>query len=200
MWQPGETRLLRYVWENQVWYALPVTVVEDCGDRVCVYLQTGTPCKWTLIDFDTGRFDGPKDHTWHTSNILKFFEVGSSHAVSLFWEASGGEFIGWYVDLQDRLQRVTDGLVTWDRSLDIVVAPDLTWKWKDEDHFVRIQELGWITRAEADRLRAEGEEVIDRIERNVEPFCDSWPEWKPDANWEIPGLAPNWSQLPDAGG
>ena len=76
--------------------------------------------------------------------------------------------------------------------------PDLTWEWKDEDHFQRIQDFGWITEDEAGKLRAEGEKVIERIERGEEPFCDPWPEWKPESGWEIPELPANWSEIPPA--
>ena len=70
-----------------------------------------------------------------------------------------------------------------DRTLDIVVTPDLQWRWKDEDQFQRIQDLGWVTREEAAVIRAEGERVIEKIEKRCPPFSEPWPEWRPNPNW-----------------
>jgi hypothetical protein len=144
-WQPGEAILIQYVFRNQVWYAEPVTVVDDNPERMIVFLQAGTPLKWTWVDFADGTFDGPKDLVWHSTDALKIIEEGARHAVWAMWEAGGGPFRCWYVDLQDKVRRVPRGIITWDRSLDIVVTPDLQWRWKDEDHFQRIQDLGWVT-------------------------------------------------------
>ncbi len=123
-------------------------------------------------------------------------EEGAGHAVWAMWEAGGGPFKGWYINLQDKLSRSSEGVVTWDRSLDIVVTPDLHWKWKDEDHFKYIQKLGWITSEEAAELRAEGGRVIERIERCEPPFCEPWPQWRPNSSWPIPTMPDNWAQVP----
>ena len=196
IWQPGDPILIRHASEDRVWYARPETVVRDEGSHILSYMQAGTPTIQNLIDFETGEFHGPEETTWKGNNILRFWNVGATHTVSLVWEAASGAFKYWYVDLQEPLRRSADGLVSWDRSLDIVVAPDRTWKWKDEDHFQRIQELRWLTSNGAQRLRAEGERVIANIERGDEPFCVPWPDWKPNADWPIPGLPPNWADVP----
>ena len=139
---------------------------------------------------------GPRDFTWQGTDVLQLCGDADSHAVWVMWDEKGGPFRGWYVNLQDRFHRVADGIVTWDRSLDIVVAPDLHWRWKDEDDFARIQALGWISEAEADAIRAEAERVIEKIERRDPPFCESWPDWRPDPSWTIPVLPGNWAELP----
>lgn len=197
LWRPGAPVLIRYVWRNRVWYAEPVTVVEDTPDRIAVYLPAGTATKWTWIDFARGTLDGPRDHIWHSTDVVKIMEKAANHAVWARWAAGGRDFLGWYVDLQDPLYPVPGGLVTWDRSLDIVVAPDLSWRWKDEDHFARIQELGWISPTRASAVREEGERVIERIERRTRPFDEPWPLWRPKPTWsplEVPG---NWATVPD---
>lgn len=199
-WPPGATILIRYVWRNRVWYAEPVTVVQDEPLGHVLFLRAGTPTKWTWVDFASGAFDGPHDHLWHSTDVLKLIEDGAAHAVWARWGVGDGPFLGWYIDLQDPLRRVPGGLVTWDRSLDIVVTPDLRWRWKDEDHFARLQELGWLTAAEAATIRAEGERVIERIEHCAPPFGEPWPHRRPDPTWPIPALPDDWAHVPPAGG
>ncbi len=194
-WQPGSPILIRHLFRGRVRYAHPVTVVQDAPERLILFLRAGTVVKFSDIDFASGTFDGPYDHTWHSTDVLKLLEPGSNHGVSLMWEAGGGPLKCWYIDLQDSFRRTSDGIVTWDRSLDIVVTPDLQWRWKDEDHFESIQELGWITSEEGAALRAEGERVIERIERRDPPFCEPWPDWRPDADWLIPTLPDDWAEF-----
>jgi hypothetical protein len=69
-----------------------------------------------------------------------------------------GEFAGWYVNLETPARRHADGVDTTDLVLDVVVAPDRTWVWKDEDEMA--ERIGWphyFDQDGADRIRAEGE-------------------------------------------
>lgn len=168
-WTSGTQILIRYLQlgHEQVGSAVPVTVVEDDGDRLVTFLRCGTPCKWSNVDFDSGRHHGPHDHIWDSTNRLEIVRTGDSHAVSVMWEASG-PFRCWYVDLQEPVQRLADGILTRDLRLDIVVARDLTWRWKDQDHFERIQDLGWISPAEALSIQNEADRVVRRIEEGDE--------------------------------
>ena len=43
-----------------------------------------------------------------------------------------------------------DGLETMDHALDVIVEPDGTWRWKDEDDFAEAQALGVFTAASFD--------------------------------------------------
>ncbi len=192
LWQPGDRVLIKNVWEGVVRYAEPVTVVEDVEDRLTVFTRSGTPTMWSWIDWAKGEFDGPRDHAWHSTDVLKILEAGKRYAIWLMWEEHGGPFIGWYVNLQAPFVRTPSGVVTWDQSLDIVVDPARNWRWKDEDDFDRIQSLGWVTDAEAAEIRKGGEEAIQRIERRGVPFCDPWPEWKPDPGWPLPSIPADW--------
>ena len=53
-------------------------------------------------------------------------------------------FLGWYVNLQAPLVIRGDRFDTTDWALDIMVDPDGSWRWKDEDEFVRAIELGCL--------------------------------------------------------
>lgn len=197
-WESGRVVSLRHVWRGRVQYAIPMTVVRDDPDRVLLYLQAGTPCKWTYVDFETGDVPLPVDMVWTRTNVLQIVESSAAHATWVMWSADDGHFLGWYVNLQRRPVRVPDGLISWDHSLDIVVSPDLEWSWKDEDHLARTQELGWYGPAEAAEIRAEGERVIERIENCLAPFSEPWPDWRPDPSWRIPPLPDDWAGILEA--
>lgn len=194
-WTKGDQILIKHVWDGQVRYAEPTTVVEDTGDRLILFTQAGTPTKWSWVDWDSGGFDGPKDHIWNSTDVLKILEPGKGYAIWLMWEEDAGPFQGWYIDLQDPFVRRSDSVVTWDRSLDIVVAPDGQWSWKDEDDFRRTEELGWISASDRETIRANGREAIQRIEAGDELFREPWPSWKPPRSWPIPKLENDWMRV-----
>ena len=70
VWEPGATILVRRFWNDRVWEAAPVIVVEDAPDRLLFYLRSGTPAKATKIDHETGTFDGPFDYNWMGTDVL----------------------------------------------------------------------------------------------------------------------------------
>jgi hypothetical protein len=78
----------------------------------------------------------------------------------------------------------------------MVVAPDLrSWRWKDEDELAWAQEVGRVTAAEAQAIRAEGDRVLERVRRRAAPFSDGWERWAPDPAWTVPELPAAWDAL-----
>ena len=61
-----------------------------------------------------------------------------------------------------------------DQALDVLVEPDGTWRWKDEDDLAEAQALEIWTADEAAAIRAEGERVIA-----VRPWPTGWESWRP---------------------
>jgi predicted RNA-binding protein associated with RNAse of E/G family len=64
--------------------------------------------------------------------------------------------------------------VTTDHALDVIVDPDGTWQWKDEDDLTEAQALGVFTLEQATAIRAEGERVIA-----AKPWPTGWEDWRP---------------------
>jgi hypothetical protein len=56
----------------------------------------------------------------------------------------------------------------------VIVEPDGTWRWKDEDDFAEAQALGIFTAEEAAAVWAEGEHVIA-----ARPWPTGWEDWRP---------------------
>jgi len=177
-------------------YGEAVIVVEDTPERLVVFAPMGGAMVSNEIDWETGAFEGPRIRRRHTTDALKIFERGAQHITSLFFAGGTDQFICWYVDLAEPVRRAGGGLVTFDRSLDIVIGPDRQWRWKDEDHFAHIQRFGWITSERAQELREEAERVIARVEAGDPPFDATWLDWRPDRAWLTPELPGDWDTPP----
>jgi hypothetical protein len=195
-WERGQVITVKHVFDHEVRFAQAAIVVEDRPGGLALWMPLGSAMRWNTIDFAAGVFEGIRSMRRHTTDGLMLIEPGASHATTLMWSPRQGQFLCWYVDLQDSCERAERSLVTWDQSLDIVVSPDRRWRWKDEDHFQRVQELGWLTLARASELRAEGQSVIARIEAAQPPFDDSWIGWRPEAAWAVPELSDDWAEVP----
>jgi predicted RNA-binding protein associated with RNAse of E/G family len=142
---------------------------------------------------------------WQGPPILKFFPPYADHSVWFFFGADN-RFANWYVNLEERAQRWDDGAAAGvdavDQDLDVVVNPDRSWRWKDEDEFTERLALPahyWV-RDEA-AVREEGRRVIKVIEAGEFPFDGTWTDFTPPAGWSEPlALPPGWdrpAQLPE---
>jgi hypothetical protein len=197
--QPGETVALRDLWRDRIWFCVPVVVVEDSSERGMFFRAAGSPCR-TPVSRSDGRPLRLPSEPWDLESTesegrdaLSFAWPVIGSSVLLVWDAEReGAFAGWYVNLQSPLRRSLHGFDYTDHVLDIVVEPDRTWSWKDEDELEEAVELGLFTPDEAHAIHDEAERAIQRLERREEPFDDRWLEWRPDPAWPAPELAPGW--------
>lgn len=197
-WMPGNPIVLRGVWRQKLWWAVPVTVVQDTPNLIALYWRAGTRDKsprkrLTPQDLlSTEKLD-LVDRTWVETDVLMLVTPGAAHAVYAMWEEGHTSFRCWYVDLQEPLRRTSIGFDTRDHLLDIVVSPDRSkWWWKDEDEFREAEAIGVFSTEETRAIRAEGERVISLIRTGQSPFCDGWERWSPPAEWETPDLPAGW--------
>ncbi len=135
---------------------------------------------------------------WQGPGVLKFMPVGEAHSVWWFRD-DHGNFTNWYVNLEDPAIRWDDGTVAGvdmvDQDLDIVVAPDRTWRWKDEDEFAErlaFPDHYWVP--DSDSVWAEGKRVVERIEAGEFPFDGTWTDFRPDPSWEPGAPLPGWDR------
>ena len=201
LWNQGDKVLLRGVWRRKLWFAIVAYIVADTDDLIALYWRAGTPNKipgWRLSAQDILVEERLKliDSTWTRTDLLMLVKPGASHSVELMWDKDTSEFLCWYVNLQEPLRRTPLGFDTMDQALDIVISPDRAkWRWKDEQEFADMMELGLISPGEAQAIRAEGERVIQMSATNQPPFCDGWEKWSPPDDWSIPEFPQNWDQL-----
>ncbi|MGE0599313.1 MAG: DUF402 domain-containing protein [Dehalococcoidia bacterium] len=171
----------------------PVLVVEDSPALISLYLPAGTntlmskgirpglrkpwgPGDWELVSSSWDR--------WHT---LFLIVPGEWRATWVMWNPTW-EFQGWYVNFQEPLCRTRLGFDIRDLQLDIVVAPDRTWRWKDEDEFDRAIDFGIFSGEHAATVRRAATESVAAIERRRPPFDDSYRDWRPPPYWSKPDL------------
>jgi hypothetical protein len=192
-----EQVLFRFVWPRRVYSALPVTVVERRDDRVVLWAAPGTRAKAppgfrvSIPELAAGRWPHV-DWEWYGGRLL-IWEAGRSHSVYVSW-SDEGEFLGWYVNLEEPWREIPLGYDATDHLLDIRIAPDRSWHWKDEDHLAEAVEVGLFTAEQAAEFRAEGERAIERIESWGPPFDEGWEAWRPDPDWPLPAVPDGWDR------
>jgi predicted RNA-binding protein associated with RNAse of E/G family len=193
-WASGDAVLLREIHRGRVWAARPATIVSDEPGLVALYLEpgirwmrpvaasSGVPLRMPAPDWQLAEAiaDG--------SRVLYLIQPGAAHAVHLRWLPPDWRFEGWYVNLQEPLRRSPDGFDYMDHMLDIVVDPDLSWRWKDEDELTEAVASGLVSEGWAERVRSEGRRVVRRIEGRQPPFTEPWDRWEPDPAWRTPTL------------
>lgn len=202
-WNPGETAVLRYITrDGRPGMSWPFTVVEDRDDLLALYIPKGAVYKrFVPRPASELRDRGPvrelQDTEWRR-DVLRLMYPGAHHSIWVFWEHEDGErrHTAYYVNMEEPFRRNSIGFDTNDHTLDIMVTPDLQWRWKDEDELAERIELGVYPADFAEFVRAEGERVIEAIESGESPFGDGWPDWQPPADWAKPSLPPDWEREP----
>lgn len=188
MWQPGDPIVRREVWRGRPVGAWAGIVVRDDDELLALWMPEGSPLEMT-DDF----FGAP--HPWHGKRrwrgpgVLQLQRPGEAHAV---WHGEDGDFRGWYVNLQAPFRRTVIGVDTMDDELDIVVAPDGSWRWKDVEKLAGWQARGRFSADEVAAVRAEGERVARELEAGRRWWGDEWRAWRPDPAWPVPELPENW--------
>ncbi len=207
--EPGSTVVLHEVWKDTVWAARPLRVVQDDQDLTALWFPRGT--RWQAPTTPAGREREPTraerlstcaiagewafvEHVWEV-DTLQLLRPGDWHAVWVSWLPSG-EHWGWYVNLQEPFERTARGFRTIDLVLDVIVDPDLRWRWKDEDELAVFVERGIIDAPLERRICEEALRVIADAEARRAPFGEGWQAWRPDPAWPLPQLPPGWDECP----
>ena len=201
--RPGESIIYRGVDERgQIVSVLTARVVRDDDELVALWLPIGAPSmKPELVDHTPGTprrwVDGNwylTSSTWWWAVLLVLVRPGEERATWVRW-SSDRTFQGWAVNMQSELTRTRLGFDICDHQLDILVEPDRTWHWKDEDELELAVELGRMSRDHADRVRATGDRAVQDIETNSWPYDAGFETWAPDPSWTLPELPEDWDDL-----
>ncbi|EEP73941.1 hypothetical protein MCAG_04268 [Micromonospora sp. ATCC 39149] len=210
--EPGRLIMHRNVRHGRIGWVRAGRVVSDDERGLLVYIARNSPgahevteagltmravpfTEWITSSYRLalGRWDGPA--------LLKFLPVGEAHSVWWFSDADG-RFSHWYVNLEEPGVRWDDGDVAGvdivDQDLDVVIRPDRSWQWKDEEEFAERLAFPadyWVTDEAA--VRAEGKRVIARAEAGEFPFDGTWCDFVPPPGWDVPeALPPGWDRPP----
>lgn len=78
------------------------------------------------------------------------------------------ELRGWYINVQQPASLGQDGFNYMDRTLDVVVSPDLsTWQWKDEDELEHAQTIGLYDDHDVKTIREAAEDGLAFLREHV---------------------------------
>lgn len=197
---PGRVILHRHFHGHRLGLLKTTIVVSDDEQGLLLWVPRGTP----MLDRKTVDGRGLRalpfsewietetklwEVVWTGPSLLKWLPRDRDHSV-WFFRDDQDQFSRWYVNLEESGVRWDDGHVAGvdivDQDLDIVVRPDLSWRWKDEEEFVErlaYPEHYWVHDEAA--VRAEGERVIKQIEAGMFPFDGTWCDLRPDPHWTL---------------
>ena len=209
-WESGTQILLQSIWGSRLVTSRPVTVVEDVPSNLATYTHPNAPFRSIAIkdryslpvsqrvdiymenlNPEAGELEERVSGDFH---LLALTPPDSWHSVWLFWSADW-QFENWYVNLQPPIRRTRRGVIVGDCALDIVVKPDLSWSWKDEDEFAELIDRGFFRDAEVSSVRAEADRMVKVIEDRGPPVSDGWEKWRPEPRWPVPEVPEDWDVL-----
>jgi uncharacterized protein DUF402 len=206
VWQPGETAVQRFVrTDGTIGQHHPLRVLSDDGEQLVGWLPAGTDMINTTLPDGRHPREAPLAEMFALSRVRVPGKWIGTHNLRLVTEsdwssvwwffALDGTFTGWYVNLEIPRGRTSFTMDRVDGALDVVVAPDRTWRWKDEDEAAAAVAVGRITESDLARLRAEGERMAALAEAGTFPFDGTWCDFTPDPAWPPPAMPPElWAQ------
>lgn len=211
--EPGRLILHRNVRQGRIGWVRPARVVSDDERGLLLWLDRHTPVADEVADDGRGMRTMPfaewitrsyrlRVVAWHGPPLLMFLPAGAAHSVWWFRDPVTERFANWYVNLEEPGVRWDDGVAAGvdmvDQDLDVVVRPDLSWAWKDEEEFAERLAFGrhyWVSDPAA--VRAEGERVVKQVEAGHFPFDGTWCDFRPDPGWVTPDELPvGWDRPP----
>ena len=205
-WKPGDTIVWRAIFRNRIWNALPVIIVKDAPQEIVVTLLPGAECM-TEAHYVEGKKNGNRrwdfkdrdwqldKYTWKTNRLLLILQPERYYSPILFWNHESNQFLCYYINFQLPFQRNHNALHTLDLELDLVVNPDLSYKWKDLDDYQNAVEHNVIFPEWIQGIEAAKHEIFDKLEKRQYPFDGSWLDWQPDPGWSPPALPANWDKI-----
>ena len=195
----GQTVLVREIWQQRVWTARPMILLQDTPKLIALYWIPGTSWKRarnhqggdvSVIDCKQGNWE-LHDVILEGGGTLRLSIPGAFYSVLLF-RNTDRTINRWYINLENPLTRTNGGFEYLDQFLDIIVEPDLkTWHWKDEDEFQEAQDLGLISPQEAKMFRDVGLKALELLQ-SCKSLFNGWEQWKPDPSWKVPVLPEGW--------
>lgn len=187
-WEPGTAIVRREIWRDVAWLVSAAVVVED-GDVLATYLGAGSQFAFPPSADGRAHPWSPKT-AWEGAGLLMVQRSNEAYAVWRFLDAPPG---AWYLNLQEPARRTRIGFDTQDLELDIVVRPDRSWSFKDEDLMaVRIGD-GRFTVAQTNEILRLGDEIGELLEAD-EWWWESWSEFVPREEWVGTRLPDGWER------
>jgi hypothetical protein len=202
--RPGSTIAVRDIAGEAILFAWPFQVVEDTGARLLATQVPDSVGKVTrgypdeldgLLEELVSGHPTLVDLAWARTFTLAVFRPDAWWSTRLMWDAATDDLACYYVDFRKPVERNGVFLDTLDLGLDLVVHPDGSWVWKDEDHLELARAAGWLTEQGDVHIERAREEVVAAVERQHFPFDGSLLSLRPSAESLPPQLPGAWDSL-----
>jgi hypothetical protein len=191
-WDAGDV----VFWRATQHWGQPVRVVRDDDRGLVVWLPTGSESLVArLADGRHVRRIPPaeRDHAtevptrsrWSGAGQLRVAPRGAPWSFWFFTGDDGG-WTGVYVNLELPHRRSERETVTRDLVLDLVVQPDGSWRYKDEDELAALEGAGIVSPRLATWVREQGTRAAAVVESRAWPLDEGWERWRPPGGWDEP--------------
>lgn len=125
---------------------------------------------------------------WQRTGVVEQVASERWFSISRMHDAKGA-LLCWYINFERAPLWRSDGWETHDLALDLVVAPDGSWQWKDLDEYDQGRRLGLITDAEHKAVQAARSQAVAVVEeRSGLLAADPGEPWMPSPDWPLPEL------------
>jgi predicted RNA-binding protein associated with RNAse of E/G family len=145
----------------------PCRVVEDSGRLLALFIAGGSkykagPKRQAVEKLSMTRVALPPDERVWRNDTLRLMFPERQHSVWLSWVTDGSsrKFSQYFVNMEEPFRRTAVGFDTQDHTLDIEVAPNLTWKWRDTGELQEHVKHGFYTASLASEVWNEGRRVM----------------------------------------
>ena len=184
----------REVWRGRPYGAWAGIVVSDDDGLLALYMPEGSPLAFGQDFFGAPHPWSGKDR-WRGHGVLQLQRPAEMHAVWVFWDGPDRTFTAWYLNIQEPFRRTSIGVDTQDLELDVVLSPDGSWRFKDDERLEPWIERGRYTTAEVAAVRAEGGRIATELDAGRRWWSDDWLGWRPDPGWPVPELPEGWETV-----
>lgn len=183
--------VFRSIYRGRTIYAISAWLIEETDSHVVLATVPGAEClslvgdrQQVLRDIAAGT-ERVERCAWERNRVLWIVPFDAAYMLGLFWRDESDEFVGYYINLQAVVERDATGFNSCDQILDVVVPPDLNWRWKDHDELEVAVEVGLFSQHEAAEIRANGARAIEELPRLIPT---GWEQWRPDPAWSVAEL------------
>jgi hypothetical protein len=205
--EAGDSVLHRNVELGIARFVVPSIVVSDTAEETRLFRRRGTRIKAAAcfaLRADPAAYEDAAirevkarywdhiDAVWQHTDVLQIARPPDWYSVWLMW--TDGEFAGFYVNFEAPWRRTRRGFDTTDLCLDLIVSPDYTLHWKDNDAFARRIAEGLITSEQASEVRRATVKVLAAINARHGAFAGDDVAWRPDSAWPTPIITPGWAR------
>ncbi|MFL5942471.1 MAG: DUF402 domain-containing protein [Gaiellaceae bacterium] len=198
-WSPGDTIVLRQVWQGRPLFAFPCVVVSDERDLLVTYVPERAPFG-AVPGWPRPGGVHPWAHRtrWEGHGTLMLRRPGDRYSIWVFWQGEEREFQCWYVNLEQPYRRSAIGIDTLDHELDLWSDDGLTWHLKDEEGVEECVAHGRFDEQEAERIWADSAAFQAEYERAGPWWDPEWASWRPPGRPTPPPLPEGWDLVPAA--